>query len=141
MRLAPCQLAHHAQEGVVHVPFLLLEVIWYHRRHCVGAVGAMRPVAVAAHHDEALRTVADEPVAALPRQQHAARVVHVGIPVFYIQLFLPVSFQDSPFAGLDIFSHDVLSFCMVQSVCMVSLCRSRLFACFILPQHLAAFFC
>lgn len=41
----------------------------------------MRPVAVAATDDEALRPVADEPVAALPRQQHAARVVHVGVSV------------------------------------------------------------
>ena len=38
-RSVHCRSAHHPEEGVVHVPFPLLEVIWYHRRHGVGAVG------------------------------------------------------------------------------------------------------
>ena len=73
--------AHYAQERVVHIPFPLLKVVRGHWRRNVCPIGAVRPVAVAAHDDKALRTVADEPVAAHVHEQYVARIVYIGVAV------------------------------------------------------------
>ena len=49
------KLAHDTQIRIVHIPFLLLKVVGNHRRHGVAAIRLVNPVAVAAHHDIALR--------------------------------------------------------------------------------------
>lgn len=98
---------HDPQKRIVHAPLLLAEVKRRHRRHRIRTVGVVRPIAVAALDDKALRPVADKPIAPHVDEQHVAGVIDVRIAglVFRSSNLPHDSLCNIPYLDNDIIPH------------------------------------